>query len=267
MLPSAASIVRRSFLFRPLMSSAALSPRHPKSRATGTFGCIRPGRPATISHRVRSRACGGRPDTAAAGPASFPGSAGTAPRARGADRPRRPPRRRRPGPQAPGASLPGRVRQGHARRGPAAGPRPPTRTAGPTWRPRHAGRGRAEYLVHQASRAAELKERLMGRLDAPGPAAPPADTLGIAVRDPQLIAVGPGKLMDADQVQQRVRLVPEQIQDTSGRPVTPCRVQGDVPGAELDHARAGDHRGLADGGQDMPVRRRSRALASHWPNW
>ena len=99
-----------------------------------------------------------------------------------------------------------------------------------------AGSLRAEGLVHQRGRAAEHQERRVRRLDAASSPTPPADTVRVPVRDPERVAVGPGQLADAHQVDQRVRLVTEHPQDAGHRPVAQRGVQGQVPRAELDHA-------------------------------
>ena len=114
-----------------------------------------------------------------------------------------------------------------------------------------AGSLRAEHLVHQRGRAAEHQERRVRRLDAASSPPPPADAFRVPVRDPERVAVGPGQLADAHQVDQRVRLIAEYPQDTRHGPVAQRRVQGQVPRAELDHARPADHRGLAEGEQDQ----------------
>ena len=91
----------------------------------------------------------------------------------------------------------------------------------------------------------------MRRLDAASSPTPPADAVRVPVRDPERVAVGPGQLADAHQVDQRVRLVAEYPQDARHRPVAQRRVQGQVPRAELDHAGPADHRRLAEGEQDQ----------------
>ena len=86
----------------------------------------------------------------------------------------------------------------------------------------------------------------MRRLDPAGSAPPPADAVRVPVRDPQRVPVGPGHPPRAHEVDQRVRLVAEYLQDTRHRPVAQGRVKRQVPRAELDHAGPADHRGLAE---------------------
>jgi transcriptional regulator with XRE-family HTH domain len=114
-----------------------------------------------------------------------------------------------------------------------------------------AGRIGVEDLVCQRRRAAEHQERRVRRFNAASSPPPPADTVRIPIGDPERVAVGPGQLADAHQVDQRVRLITEYPQDARHGPVAQRGVQGQIPRAELDHARAGDHRRLAEGEQDQ----------------
>ena len=59
----------------------------------------------------------------------------------------------------------------------------------------------------------------MDRLDAASPPTSPADAIGVAVRYTKLIAIGPGQLTAGNQVDQRIILVPEKLQDAGNRPV------------------------------------------------
>ena len=69
----------------------------------------------------------------------------------------------------------------------------------------------------------------MDRLDAASPPTSPADAIGVAVRYTKLIAIGPGQLTAGNQVDQRIILVPEKLQDAGNRPAAQGRVQRQVP--------------------------------------
>jgi hypothetical protein len=54
----------------------------------------------------------------------------------------------------------------------------------------------------------------MNRLDAASSPTSPADAIGVAVRYAELIPIGPGQMTAGNQVDQRVVLVPEKLQET-----------------------------------------------------
>ena len=105
---------------------------------------------------------------------------------------------------------------------------------------------RTKRLIHQSGRAAEDQEHRVDRLDPASSPTSPADTVDISIGDPERVAVGPSHPPRAHQVDQRVRLLAEYPQDAGHRPMAESRVQREVPGAELNRARAADHRGLAE---------------------
>ena len=123
------------------------------------------------------------------------------------------------------------------------------RRAAQPGRPGHlgaAGLGAVEHLVDEPGRPAEHQERRVDRGDPARASPPPPGALGISGRDPELVAVGPRGLASAHQVDQRVRLVAQQLEHAGHRPVAQRRVQGQVPAAELEHGRARDHRRLPE---------------------
>src|SRR5271157_833351 len=85
----------------------------------------------------------------------------------------------------------------------------------------------------------------MRRLDPASSPTPPPDTVRIPIGDPEGVAVGPGHLPRAHEVDQRVRLLAEYPQDARHGPVAQGTVQGQVSASELDRARPADHGGLA----------------------
>ena len=190
--PGDAAVAEVTSLLGPPRRSHRARPRYfATRRSCGSSGPCRVA-PWPLPLVFRSHPYYGRWRTAGAGPASLPDPAGTAPRARPAGRPRRSTRRRRPGRRRRGATRPGHVRRDRAQRAPAARPRWPTLTAGPSWPPQRREQAPDRPPGTRAQPAAEHQERRVNRLDAASSPTPPPNAVPVAIGDSQGVAVGPG---------------------------------------------------------------------------
>ena len=197
----------------------------------------RPGRPGTTSRRARHRPVPGSLVLPEPGPPALPvlpvplgplavdvGRAGRRrrPRPRLASPRRQPPRPRSASPCSARTRSAADVAEGLSRAARATSA-PRASVPSSTW---------------WTSAAVPPRTRNAGciAVDAASPPTTPADRVGVGVRDPERDAVGPGHPAAGHQVEQRVRLVAEYPQEPGHGPLAQARVQGQVAGAELEHA-------------------------------